>query len=279
MTLRARLQHAPLLGFFALTFAWSWVCWALSPAIRPQQPGLATLLMFAGSFGPSLAAIVVVASTRSLEGLRAWRSRCLQWRIGWGWWAFALLLPLAVMLLAAGLHISLGGEIATFPASGHLLMTVVNLPLVLLLGGPLGEEFGWRGYALPVLQDRLGWRVASLGLGLVWGVWHLPLFFIDGTAQAHLPLGLFLLSVVAMSVVFAWLANRTEGSVVAALLFHTAINFWPSVVPVLPTEAGDRAYAFVVATLVVLAVLALLTSGPIAGRATSGGPGLADAKP
>jgi membrane protease YdiL (CAAX protease family) len=279
MTLRARLQHAPLLGFFALTFAWSWVCWALSPAIRPQQPGLATLLMFAGSFGPSLAAIVVVASTRSLEGLRAWRSRCLQWRIGWGWWAFALLLPLAVMLLAAGLHISLGGEIATFPASGHLLMTVVNLPLVLLLGGPLGEEFGWRGYALPVLQDRLGWRVASLGLGLVWGVWHLPLFFIDGTAQAHLPLGLFLLSVVAMSVVFAWLANRTEGSVVAALLFHTAINFWPSVVPVLPTEAGDRAYAFVVATLVVLAVVALLTSGPIAGRATSGGPGLADAKP
>ena len=82
-----------------------------------------------------------------------------------------------------------------------------------------------------------------------------------------------------MSVVFAWLANRTAGSVVAALLFHTAINFWPSVVPVLPTEAGYRAYAFVVATLVVMAVVALLTSGPIAGRATSGGPGLADAKP
>ena len=108
---------------------------------------------------------------------------------------------------------------------------------------------------------------------------HLPLFFIDGTAQAHIPPALFLLSVVAMSVVFAWLANRTAGSVVAALLFHTAINFWPSVVPVLPTEAGFRAYAFVVATLVVLAVVALLTSGPIAERATSVGPGLADAKP
>jgi membrane protease YdiL (CAAX protease family) len=129
------------------------------------------------------------------------------------------------------------------------------------------------------LQDRLGWRVASVGLGLVWGVWHLPLFFIDGTAQAHVPPALFLLSVVAMSVVFAWLANRTAGSVVAALLFHTAINFWPSVVPVLPTEAGFRAYAFVVATLVVLAVVALLTSGPIAGSATSVGPGFADAKP
>ena len=279
MNPRARLQHAPLLGFFALTFAWSWVCWALSPAIRPQLPWLATLLMFAGSFGPSLAAIVVVASTRPVGGVRAWLSRCLQWRIGWGWLAFVMILPLAVMILAAGLHIALGGDIATAPAAGHLLMTVVNLPLVLLLGGPLGEEFGWRGYALPVLQDRLGWRAASLCLGLVWGVWHLPLFFIDGTAQAHVPPALFLLSVVAMSVVFAWLVNRTAGSVVAALLFHTAINFWPSVVPVLPTEASYRAYAFVVATLVVLAVMALLTSGPMAGRATSGGPGLADAKP
>ncbi|WP_296494460.1 type II CAAX endopeptidase family protein [Rhodoferax sp.] len=270
MTLRTRLQRAPLLGFLALTFAWSWACWALSPAIKPQLPWLATLLMFAGSFGPSLAAIVVVASTRGLEGLRAWLSRCLQWRIGWTWWAFALLLPLALMSIAAGLHIALGGAIATSPASGHLLMTLVNLPLVLLLGGPMGEEFGWRGYALPVLQDRLGWRAASLGLGLVWGMWHLPLFFIDGTAQAHIPLALFLLSVVAMSVVFAWLVNHTAGSVVAALVFHTAINFWPSVVPVLPTETSYGAYALVVALLVLLAIAALLSSGLATGGRASG---------
>jgi len=259
MTLRAWLDRAPLFGFFALTFAWSWACWALSPVVRPQLPWLATLLMFVGSFGPSLAAIVVVASTRPGGGLHAWLSSCLHWRIGWGWWAFALLIPLAVMLLAAGLHIALGGYIATAPASGHLLMTVVNLPLVLLLGGPLGEELGWRGYALPVLQDRLGWRTASLALGLVWGVWHLPLFFIDGTAQARIPLDLFLLSVLAMSVVFAWLVNRTAGSVVAALLFHTAINFWPAVVPVLPTETSYRAYALVVAILVMTALWLLAT--------------------
>ena len=266
MTLQAWIQRSPLLGYFALTFAGSWVCWALSSAIRTRLPWLATLLMFAGSFGPSLAAIVLVATTRRVEGLRAWLSRCLQWRIGRRWWALAMFLPLAVMLLAAGLHIALGGDIATSPASGHLLLTVVNLPLVLLLGGPLGEEFGWRGYALPVLQDRLGWRAASVGLGLVWGVWHLPLFYIDGTAQARIPLALFLLSVVALSVVFAWLVNRTAGSVVAALLFHTSINFWPSVVPVLPAEGSYRAYAFVVAMLVLLAFVALLTSGPMAGR-------------
>lgn len=166
------------------------------------------------------------------------------------------------------------GVVAGPPATAALAAIVV-------VGGPLGEEFGWRGYAGPVLQDRLGWRAASLGLGLglVWGVWHLPLFFIDGTAQAHIPPALYLLRVVAMSIVFAWLANRTAGNVVAALVLHTAINFWPSVVPVLPTEAGYRAYAFVVATLAVQALMALLTSGPMAGRATSCGPGRADAKP
>jgi membrane protease YdiL (CAAX protease family) len=274
MTLRAHLQRAPLLGFFALTFAWSWACWALSPAISLQLPWLATLLMFAGSFGPSLAAIVVVASTRPVGGLRAWLSRCLHWRIGWGWWVFALLLPLSVMLLAAGIHIALGGDIAASPASGHLLMTVVNLPLVLLLGGPLGEELGWRGYALLGLQDRLGWRTASLGLGLLWGMWHLPLFFIENTAQAHIPLALFMLSVVAMSVMFGWLVNRTDGSLVAVLLFHTAINFWPAVVPVLPTEGSYRAYALVVVILVLLALVALglTTARPLRCRQSRTGP-------
>jgi uncharacterized protein len=142
-------------------------------------------------------------------------------------------------------------------------MTAANFFLVLLIGGPLGEEFGWRGYALPSLQAGNDWRMASLGLGLVWGVWHLPLFFIAGTSQAHIPVALFLLSVVAMSVLFAWLVNWCTGSVVVALLLHTAINFWPSIIPVLPTSQGYRPYAFLVAMLVVLA-LGLLTQKHVA---------------
>lgn len=258
MTLQAWRRQKPLLNYFALTFAWSWACWGLSPAVKAHLPVLATMLMFAGSFGPSLAAVVVVTKAGGRAGLRAWMSRCLQWRIGWGWLAFALLFPLVVMFVAARLHVALGGEVANAPASGHLLMTAANFFAVALLGGPLGEEFGWRGYALPKLQERMGQRTASLGLGVMWAAWHLPLFFIDGTSQAHIPLTLFLLSVVAMSVLFAWLVQHTAGSVVAALVFHTAINFWPSVVPVLPTEKSVRAYAFVVAILVVTALWLML---------------------
>ena len=82
-------------AFFFLTFAWSWTCWLLSPAVKPQLPSLATMLMFAGRFGPCVAAVLVVANAGGRAGLRAWFGRCLQWRIGWGWMALALLLPAA----------------------------------------------------------------------------------------------------------------------------------------------------------------------------------------
>ena len=245
-------------AFFFLTFAWSWTCWLLSPVVKPQSPALSTMLMFAGSFGPSLAAALVVLNSGGRAGLRAWLGRCLQWRIGWGWVALALLLPAALTGLAAALHVALGGSIPPSPAVGHTLMTAANFFLVFALGGPLGEEFGWRGYAQPTLQEFLDWRLASLGLGLVWGLWHLPLFLITGTSQAHIPLGLFLLSGVAMSVVFAWLVNRCAGSVVAALLLHTGINFWPSIIPVLPASQEYRPYALIVAMLVLVA-LGLMT--------------------
>jgi membrane protease YdiL (CAAX protease family) len=98
------------------------------------------------------------------------------------------------------------------------------------------------------------------------------LFVIDGTAQAHIPLALFLLSVVAMSVVFAWLVNRTAGSVVAALLFHTAVNFWPSVVPVLPSPETCRPYALVVLLQVVMAGVLMIWPGqaPTGSRLVDG---------
>lgn len=136
--------------------------------------------------------------------------------------------------------------------------------LVLLLGGPLGEEFGWRGYALPVLQERYSWRVASLVLGMVWGAWHLPLFYRADTAQSHIPVGLFMASTVALSVLFAWLFNHTGGSVLPALVLHTAINAWAWVIPimVMPDGSNLRPYGLAVGLLVLLAVLCLSQSSP-----------------
>jgi len=253
-----------LLVFFALAFAWSWFCWLLSSVVKAQLPSLAGVLFFAGGFGPSIAAIAVVKSVGGWNGLRGWLVRCLQWRIGWPWLAIAFFLPLAVMALAAAAHVALGGTMASSPASGHVLLAVANFLLVLLLGGPLGEEFGWRGYALPALQERYSWRVASLILGAVWSVWHLPLFYIADTVQSHIPFALFMLSTLALSILFAWLFNRTGESVLPALVLHTAVNAWSWVIPIMVMREGGtlRPYGLAVGLLALIAFGLLLNAEP-----------------
>jgi len=247
-------DRSRLLAFFAVAFAWSWTCWLLVPAIKAQSALAAGVLSCLGGFGPGVAAVAVVGYGGGRAALRAWLGGCLQWRIGWRWFALAFFLPLALLGLAAAMHVALGGTLGSSPVAGHLPLAAANLVLILLLGGPLGEEFGWRGYALPALQTRHGWRVSSLILGAVWGLWHLPLFFTSDTLQGRIPLLPFLLSTVALSVVFAWLFNRSRGSVLPALVLHTAVNWWAWIVPGLLVAGSVRQFALVLGLLVLLAI-------------------------
>jgi len=203
-------SFACLLIFFALAFAWSWACWLLAPGVKVDAPVAATVLSLVGGFGPSLAAVGMVAYGSGSAGLRRWLTRCLQWRVGWRLVTLAFVFPVAFMGLAACAHVALGGSLPPSPATGHVGLAAANFLLVFLVGGPLGEEFGWRGYALPALQARWGWRVASVLLGVVWALWHLPLFYSSGTVQSDLPMGLYALSAIASSVLFAWLFNRSR---------------------------------------------------------------------
>ena len=220
------------------------------------------VLALTGGFGPSFAAVIVVAFGEGLAGLRHWLKRCLQWRVGWHWMVLAFFFPVVFMGLAAGVHLALGGTLPASPAAGHALLAAMNFVLVFLVGGPMGEEFGWRGYALPSLQVRWGWRTASLVLGMVWAVWHLPLFYSAGTVQSHLPMGLYALSAIASSVVFAWLYNRTGVSVIPVLILHTAVNAWSLIVPVMvmPDGSNLRPFQLVVGILVLVAVVLLMSS-------------------
>lgn len=247
-----------LLIFFALTFVWSWTCWLLAPVVQPATTSASSALFFLGGFGPSLAAVVVVGVADGRAGLRAWLSHCLHWRGQAGWITLAFLSPLAVLTLAAALDMALGGSMPLSPASGHIGLLMANFFLVFLVGGPLGEEFGWRGYALPAIERRLGWRSTSLVLGVIWGVWHLPLFFIAGTAQGNGSMLVFFVLIVATSVFYTWLYQRSTGSVLSVLALHTASNSWPSVIPILPSDADQRPYFFVVGLVVTAAIWLML---------------------
>jgi membrane protease YdiL (CAAX protease family) len=252
---------ASLLSFFALAFAWSWACWLIAQALKVNAPVAATVLSLVGGFGPTLAAVVVMATCAGKAGLRRWLMTCLRWRVGWRWVLLAFLFPVAFMGLAAAAHVALGGTLPASPAVGRWGMAAFNFPLIFLVGGPLGEEFGWRGYALPALQAHWGWRAASVLLGVNWAVWHLPLFYSAGTVQSHLPMGLYALSAIASSELFAWLFNRSRGSVVPVLVLHTAVNAWSLIIPVmvLPDGSNLRPFQIVVGILVLTAVALLFT--------------------
>lgn len=236
--------------------------------LKAESAFAANALSLIGGFGPSIAAVAVVAHGGGRAGLRRWLKRCLQWRVGWHWMVLAFLFPVVFMGLAAALHVALGGTLPPSPAAGHVPMAVANFFLVFLVGGPLGEEFGWRGHALPALQVRWGWRVASLVLGGVWALWHLPLFYLVGTAQSHLPMALYALSTIASSVVFAWLFNRTAGSVLPVLVLHTAVNGGSLVIPVMvmPDGSNLRPFQLVVGILVLTAMALLFRAEPHAAR-------------
>lgn len=261
-TLSPARGNSALVTFFALSFGWTWACWAAAKVAEGRSAGLTTVLLLASAFGPSLAAVVTVLAFDGRLGLARRLKLCLDWRLGWSRYVLALLGPVLVILGALGLHAALGGSLRPSAAEGKYLRALWLIVPTTLLGGPLGEEFGWRGFALPALADRLGWRWAAILIGVIWGLWHLPLFYMAGTAQSGLPMGLFLASSVALSVVMARLCAGAGYSVLPAIAVHAAVNWGSMVLPVMPEGGSIRPYSIAVTFLILIAVAALVKSGP-----------------
>lgn len=222
----SRLAKSSMIGeFFALTFGVTWLFWL--PALLAEQhlirPVPTALLVALGTAVPSLVALGL--SVRR-GGVLALLKGLMHGRVPARWYAVALLAPAALMLTAVGLDMLLGGNTPNFPAVGQWWLVAVNFLFVLLIGGPLGEELGWRGFALPRLEQSWGPTAAALLLGLVWAAWHLPLFLLTDAPQAQLPLLWFVLQTVAFSVVLAWVYRGTGGSILLVVLMHDAVKRW-----------------------------------------------------
>jgi hypothetical protein len=263
MTPSIKFDFPALLTFVVITFGWTWGLLWVGTTFPLQPPWIVTVVLIASAFGPSLAGVTTMALFEGLAGLKRWLKRCLFWRVGWGWYAIAAFVPLGMMALALALYSATGGAVPSSPATGNLLLSVLIFGQILLLGGPLGEEFGWRGYALPVLTHRIGWRWASLIVGAVWAMWHLPLFFIPGMAQANMPMGLFMASSVALSVIFARLSVNTRFSVLPAIVLHWSINAGSWAIPVTPQGGVMQPYYLVMGLLFAVAILVFLKPGPV----------------
>ncbi len=157
------------------------------------------------------------------------------WRVRWWWYLFSLGGTAVFVLAALGLYRLGGGRAALQFNDPNQWYLVFPIFFYVLFFSVLGEEIGWRGFAL---QSSYGPLRASLIIGFFWGAWHLPLFWLPGNFHQSIPLVLFLLQSVALAIIYTWLYNQTKGSLFIAHLFHTASNVTLGLLPVLPTDTG-----------------------------------------
>ena len=216
------IRKRQLTTFFVLAFLLPWVVWGTTIA---QDHGWTTWHIpqaLAFWLGLTIATFGTAALAEGWPGVKDLLARMVRARVGWRWYAVAALLTPALAMLAValgsalGMSTSVGTEVS---AAGVPVLLLVSLWLFLLT-----EEAAWRGFALPRLQARMRPVPAALVLGVLWGLWHIPLFLIADSFQSSIPFAGFLLSILATSVLTSWIFNNTRGSVLMAALFHATTD-------------------------------------------------------
>jgi uncharacterized protein len=235
------MKKNPLLAFFLLAYVISWVLWI--PALLSDygvgilhiNPFITIPLLAIGILlGPGFAGWFMSGVLEGPIGRKRWWRRFIQWRFHPFWYLFALVLPFLVNLVADLLGIKveapllLTGVLASIPINLLVVLTYFTLIPLQIVGSPLGEEPGWRGFALPRLQKSFGPLKGTLILGFLWGIWHLPLILFSEDFRGPSPvvpyLIIFVGAIMAFSILLTLLFNATRGSLIAVILAHAAYN-------------------------------------------------------
>jgi membrane protease YdiL (CAAX protease family) len=174
------------------------------------------------------------------------------------WLAVVILVPLCLGAVAVGLYTLTTGNTPQLVLLSQPLSIIAYFFAILFFFGPVPEEFGWRGYLLDRLQARWIPLVASLLLGVIWAVWHLPSWFIDGTFQSSTPFWAFLIFTIALSVLFTWVYNHTGGTLALALLFHTMFDLANALFVYVEPGSGANTTIFIYLTALYAVTAALV---------------------
>lgn len=257
-TLRHWIQRRPLVWFFGLAYGINAGVTATTYLVPLETWSLRWLIAI---FSPTLAAYLVAAGLGGWPEVKQLLAGYTRWRIGWQWYLAALsmaLIPLAVALV----YMALGNPPRGLPEG----MTWGAYAVIVMQGwltGPLAEESGWRGFALPRMQARLSALNASLLLGGLWAFWHVPQYLMGGVATGGMmPFPIFVPVTIVLTVLFTWVFNNTRGSLVATTLMHFAYNFAGGhIAGLLGLVPGMVLYG-ASSGLVILAILAVVVWGP-----------------
>jgi membrane protease YdiL (CAAX protease family) len=253
-----------LQSFFILTFVLSWAIW-IPMAMNyydafpiKMDPGFVMVFRLFGTLGPAVAAIVISLLIGGRQAVGALLGQIGRWRVHWKWYAAAALGFPALALITAGIYGLIPG-MQPIPTTGVTIGSLIVVMVIMTIS-VLGEEIGWRGFALPRMQQRWTALNSSLLLGTIWAAWHLPFWTVLGE-QDTFGLWYWLMSwafVTAGSIYITWFMNNTGNSLLMVLLFHWCYNVLTS--GFLPISSVVPAYAI----LIVLALgTAFVVSGPI----------------
>ena len=275
--LRTWIMRRPLASFFVLAFALTWP-WLIADALGSRglipfrlmlsRPGIVLVLLM--SYGPTFAALITAWATEGPPEVRALLQRLLPWRASLRWYPIALSAPAALAFAAGQLQELFGATLPPLPAS-PLQLALMGVLASVIHGIANGEEIGWRGFALPCLQERHGALNASLILGAIWAAFHIPIMFTLGgvggsqTLATVLP---FLAATLAMSVVMTAIFNATRGSLLPIILLHGAMNTWPDLFGPAGTATGMTSIG--IAPMASSTIGAVLVFGPTYLASTPG---------
>ncbi len=244
MTTNHKLNRDPW-KFFLLTFAYSWILWIPSvlDGIGIELPidiaGYSIVVVIIGAFAPLLAAITLIGREAGWKGIKAFLGQALDFHFKPIYLLIALALPLVIHAIVHYLAPAVGLDVAKtlFPAESPVSPIILAIPylfLMLIIGGGQ-EEFGWRGYAQEPLQDKIGVLPASLVIGVIWGIWHLPLWFMAGDLHSAYSFLAFVMMTTSISVMYAWLYNSSGNKLIIVMIFHAMNN---TAAPLLPFLHG-----------------------------------------
>ncbi|WP_458187528.1 CPBP family intramembrane glutamic endopeptidase [Haladaptatus sp. NG-WS-4] len=247
--------------YVVLTYGISWSLFGLWSVTPESTPVFKTLLFVGGGFGPMAAAVVLLAARG--QSLGDWFRSVFRFRVRPRYYLVALAFPIAALVVASRVHAFVLGGATTVDRLPALYEYPIFLVFIFFLGGGQ-EEPGWRGYLLPLLQSRYNALIAALIIGVVWAVWHLPLFVFSGTVQSDMPFWLYVPQVTGTSIVLTWLTNVSRGSVLPAMVLHAGanavINYYAvGGVTGATTKTG---YGLLTAFVVLVAVVLVVRYGP-----------------
>lgn len=229
-----KFRISTLVPFLIITFGISWGVIALYILLPDQMIALfgeltgEHPLFYLATYGPAIAALVIVLFKTQFAGLKQFLSRILLWRAPMAWYVFLLLGIPALFYI--------GAIVKGLPMDEMVPVSSLNAYLVALvlfaIKGPI-EEIGWRGFALPLLQRKMSPLWAGLIIGIIWGFWHLPAFLLSGTPQSAWSFSDFFIGTIALSIIATALFNASRGSILLPALFHlqTINPLWPDAQP------------------------------------------------